>query len=97
MLLVALRPLGDAPARSLTALAQRLGVSGADAAAVVDGPNPTRILVANSKMRVMILCTLASEGQSIRVDSYAETPDSVGESRMERIRHQYQQVCYQGQ
>ena len=44
MLLVALRPLGDAPARSLTALAQRLGVSGADAAAVVDGPNPTSLL-----------------------------------------------------
>src|SRR5437899_1274699 len=34
-LLVALRTLGDAPARSLTALAQRLGVSEADAAAVV--------------------------------------------------------------
>src|SRR5262245_37415426 len=35
-LLVALRSLGDAPARSLTALAQRLGVSEADAAAVVE-------------------------------------------------------------
>jgi hypothetical protein len=34
-LLVALRPLGDAPARSLTALAQRLGVAEADAATVV--------------------------------------------------------------
>ena len=34
-LLAALRALGDAPARSLTALAQRLGVSKADAAAVV--------------------------------------------------------------
>jgi len=34
-LLVALRALGDAPARSLTALAQRLGVSEADAATVV--------------------------------------------------------------
>ena len=34
-LLVALRTLGDAPARSLAALAQRLGVSEADAAAVV--------------------------------------------------------------
>src|SRR6476619_7841809 len=33
-LLAALRALGDAPARSLTALAQRLGVSEADAAAV---------------------------------------------------------------
>ena len=36
VLLTALRALGDAPARSLTALAQRLGVSAADAAAVVD-------------------------------------------------------------
>jgi len=36
VLLAALRTLGDAPARSLAALAQRLGVSEADAAAVVD-------------------------------------------------------------
>src|SRR5437867_4862963 len=35
VLLAALRPLGDAPARSLSALAQRLGVSEADAATVV--------------------------------------------------------------
>ena len=35
-LLAALRTLGDAPARSLTALAQRLGVSEADAATVID-------------------------------------------------------------
>src|SRR4249919_3913170 len=35
VLLAALRTLGDAPARSLTALAQRLGVSVADAATVV--------------------------------------------------------------
>jgi hypothetical protein len=34
-LLAALRTLGDTPARSLTALAQRLGVSEADAASVV--------------------------------------------------------------
>src|ERR671925_389844 len=34
-LLTALRTLGDAPARSLTALAQRLGVAAADAATVV--------------------------------------------------------------
>jgi hypothetical protein len=34
-LLAALRTLGDAPARSLTALAQRLGVSEADAATMV--------------------------------------------------------------
>src|SRR5438445_3408813 len=36
VLLAALRALGDVPARSLTALAQRLGVSEADAATVVD-------------------------------------------------------------
>src|ERR671930_302665 len=36
VLLAALRALGDAPARSLTALAQRLGVAEADAAAVVE-------------------------------------------------------------
>src|SRR6058998_2394251 len=35
VLLAALRTLGDAPARSLTALAQRLGVSEADAAPVI--------------------------------------------------------------
>src|SRR6195256_2799872 len=35
VLLAALRTLGDAPARSLSALAQRLGVSEADAATVV--------------------------------------------------------------
>ena len=35
VLLVALRTLGDAPARSLTALAQRLGVTEADAAMAV--------------------------------------------------------------
>src|SRR5881409_1217223 len=34
-LLAALRTLGDAPARSLTALAQRLGVAEADAATIV--------------------------------------------------------------
>ena len=34
-LLAALRALGDAPARSLTALAQRLGISEADAATLV--------------------------------------------------------------
>src|SRR3989441_10982244 len=43
-LLAALRDLGDAPTRSLTALAQRLGVSEADAATVVtplaEGPAP---------------------------------------------------------
>jgi hypothetical protein len=43
VLLAALRTLGDAPARSLTALAQRLGVSEADAAtmvALLEEPTP---------------------------------------------------------
>jgi len=44
VLLTALRTLGDAPARSLTALAQRLGVSEADTATMVapleEGPAP---------------------------------------------------------
>src|SRR5215510_12644236 len=44
VLLAALRTLGDAPARSLSALAQRLGVSEADAATVVtlleEAPGP---------------------------------------------------------
>jgi len=38
VLLAALRTLGDAPARSLAALAQRLGISEADAATVVVPP-----------------------------------------------------------
>ena len=45
-LLAALRALGDAPARSLTALAQRLGVSEADAANVVDSLEEDPVLVA---------------------------------------------------
>jgi hypothetical protein len=39
-LLAALRGLGDAPARSLAALAQRIGMAEATAAAVVAGPEP---------------------------------------------------------
>ena len=47
-LLAALRTLGDAPARSLTALAQRLGVSEADAASVVSSleEEPTSVAAA---------------------------------------------------
>jgi hypothetical protein len=40
-LLATLRTLGDAPARSLNALAQRLGISEADAASVVAAPVAT--------------------------------------------------------
>src|SRR5262249_22871415 len=45
-LLAALRTLGDAPARSLTALAQRLGVSKADAASIVGSLEEEPALVA---------------------------------------------------
>src|SRR2546421_3512085 len=47
-LLAALRTLGDAPARSLTALAQRLGVSETDAASVVSSleEEPTSVAAA---------------------------------------------------
>jgi hypothetical protein len=41
VLLATLRTLGDAPARSLNALAQRLGISEADAASVVAAPVAT--------------------------------------------------------
>src|SRR5712691_7913003 len=48
VLLVALRTLGDAPARSVAALAQRLGVSDADAATVVGSleEEPAPVVVA---------------------------------------------------
>src|SRR5260370_851742 len=49
-LLAALRALGDAPARSITALAQRLGVSEAEAATVVaaggEAPPPVALVPA---------------------------------------------------
>jgi hypothetical protein len=47
-LLAALRTLGDAPARSLAALAQRLGVSETDAASVVGSleEEPTPVVAA---------------------------------------------------
>src|SRR5215831_1676223 len=48
VLLAALRTLGEAPARSLTALAQRLGVSEADAASLVGSveEEPAPVVVA---------------------------------------------------
>jgi hypothetical protein len=53
VLLAALRVLGDAPARSLTALAQRLGVSEADAAAVVVLPEEAPVGVPASPLLPM--------------------------------------------
>ncbi len=56
VLLAALRTLGDAPARSLTALAQRLGVSEADAATVAAPPSTGGIPCRASKPRVSVQC-----------------------------------------
>jgi len=57
-LLAALRTLGDAPARSLTALAQRLGVSEADAASVVapleEEPVPLTTALASPLLPMMV-------------------------------------------
>jgi Helix-turn-helix of DDE superfamily endonuclease len=54
-LLAALRSLGDAPARSLTALAQRLGVSEADAASVVGSREeaPVPVVAPDSPLLLM--------------------------------------------
>src|ERR1700757_328955 len=55
VLLTALRTLGDAPARSLTALAQRLGVSEADAASVVGSREeaPVPVVAPDSPLLLM--------------------------------------------
>ena len=61
-LLAALRTLGDAPARSLTALAQRLGVSEADAATVIaplEEPVPLTTAPASP-----LLCELARKKEN---------------------------------
>jgi hypothetical protein len=61
-LLAALRTLGDAPARSLTALAQRLGVSEADAATVIaplEEPVPLTTALASP-----LLCELARKKEN---------------------------------
>ena len=60
-LLAALRALGDAPTRSLTALAQRLGVSETDAASVVaplaEEPAPVDIGPAAAPASPLLLVT----------------------------------------
>src|SRR5215475_2201340 len=55
VLLTALRTLGDAPARSLAALAQRLGVSEGDAASVVSalGEEPAPVATPDSPLLPM--------------------------------------------
>jgi hypothetical protein len=61
VLLTALRTLGDAPARSLAALAQRLGVSEADAATVIgvleEEPAPVVVAPAATPASPLLLMT----------------------------------------
>ena len=66
-LLAALRALGDAPARSLAALAQRLGVSEADVATVVtplaEEPAPV-VAVPTAALAAPLLCELARKKEN---------------------------------
>jgi hypothetical protein len=68
VLLAALRSLGDAPARSLTALAQRLGVSEADAAtavaAVEEEPTPVATVPAAAPASPLLPMTGRNDGLS---------------------------------
>jgi Helix-turn-helix of DDE superfamily endonuclease len=68
-LLAALRALGDAPARSLTALAQRLGVSEAEAATVVaaveEEPPPVPTVPAAAPVSPLLPMTAPSGGSSV--------------------------------
>jgi hypothetical protein len=68
VLLAALRSLGDAPARSLTALAQRLGVSEADAATVVaaveEEPPPVATVPAAAPASPLLPMTGRNDGLS---------------------------------
>src|SRR6266705_3854646 len=63
-LLAALRILGDAPARSLTALAQRLGVSEADAATVVAPLEEEPVPLAPAPASPLLPMTAPSGGSS---------------------------------
>jgi Helix-turn-helix of DDE superfamily endonuclease len=67
-LLAALRTLGDAPARSLTALAQRLGVSEAEAATVVvpleEAPAPVAAVPAATPASPLLPMTGRNGGSS---------------------------------
>jgi hypothetical protein len=63
-LLAALRALGDAPARSLTALAQRLGVSEADATTVVTPLEEEPLSLATAPASPLLPMTAPSGGSS---------------------------------
>jgi Helix-turn-helix of DDE superfamily endonuclease len=68
VLLAALRALGDAPARSLTTLAQRLGVSETDAASVVtplmEAAAPVGIVPAAASTSPLLPMTGRNDGSS---------------------------------
>jgi hypothetical protein len=70
VLLAALRPLGDAPARSLAALAQRLRISGADAAAVVGGVSKVDM----ATLMPLIYITLFSSISTFETLPYSKSP-----------------------
>jgi hypothetical protein len=63
VLLAALRTLGDAPVRSLTALAQRLGVSEVDAATVVT-PSEDKPASLAPALASPLLCELARKKEN---------------------------------
>src|SRR5881409_3712529 len=63
-LLAALRTLSDAPARSLTALAQRLGVSEAEAATVVAPPEKEPVPLATTPASPLVPMTAPNDVSS---------------------------------
>ena len=63
-LLAALRTLGDTPTRSLTALAQRLGVSEADAASVIAPLEEEPVPLATAPVSPLLPMTAPSGGSS---------------------------------
>ena len=80
VLLAALRALGDAPARSLAALAQRLGVSEADAATVVtplaEEPAPV-VAVPTAAPAAPLLPMMAPSGASSAPKTLLNRPSAI--------------------
>jgi hypothetical protein len=81
VLLAALRTLGDAPARSLSALAQRLGVTEADAAAVVtplaEEPAPVVAVGPTAEQASPLLCELARKKENPSRKRYIPPPEGL--------------------
>jgi hypothetical protein len=79
-LLAALRALGDAPARSLTALAQRLGISEAAAAIVVAPPAEEPAPVATvpaAALAAPLLCELARKKENPSLERCRAPPSAL--------------------